>query len=289
VDEKNFGRQRPTGGRFAPFRRTVWVRGDVDIRRYRREMPHRALPASGGSALPAARLTVVPGQLDLLDALERGDVIVDDDVNDGADESEDFGDFGDFGDFEDSDEAAPVVGPVAEVVTTTGEASSEPVIEVRRSTRRRRTVSAYRDGDRTVVLIPARLTKKQEREWVAAMVEQLDERDRRTRPGDEELMERAEELSGRYLGGHAVPASVRWVSNQREQWGSCTPADRTIRLSDRLLGMPTWVVDYVLLHELAHLIVPSHGPDFWALLKGYTRLERARGFLEGLTAAARTS
>ena len=43
---------------------------------------------------------------------------------------------------------------------------AEPEVEVRRSKRRRRTVSAYRDGDRIVVLIPASFSKADEAEWV---------------------------------------------------------------------------------------------------------------------------
>jgi hypothetical protein len=79
--------------------------------------------------------------------------------------------------------------------------------------------------------------------------------------------------------------SVSWVTNQNSRWGSCTPADGTIRLSSRLLGMPGWVIDYVLLHELAHLVQPGHGPKFWSLMEGFPRTERARGFLEGFAAA----
>lgn len=161
-----------------------------------------------------------------------------------------------------------------------------PGVEVRRSARRRRTVSAYRDGDRTVVLLPARMSRAEEREWVATMVARLEARERRTRPSDAELLERAARLAERYLPG-VGPASVRWVDNQQSRWGSCTVEDRAIRLSTRLRGMPEWVVDYVLLHELAHLVVPGHGPDFWRLLAPYPHVERARGFLEGWDAAQR--
>jgi hypothetical protein len=146
-------------------------------------------------------------------------------------------------------------------------------------------VTAYREGGRTVVLIPARFTRSQEREWVTRMLARLSAQERRRRPGDDELMARAQTLSERYLGGLAVPASVSWVSNQNSRWGSCTPVDRSIRLSTRLLGMPSWVLDYVLLHELAHLIQPGHGPKFWSLLETFGRTERARGFLEGFAAA----
>ena len=161
-----------------------------------------------------------------------------------------------------------------------------PEVEVRRSRRRRRTVSAYREDGRTVVLIPARFTKAEERQWVSTMVHRLDAGDRRRSPSDAELTARAEELSRRHLGGLAKPASIRWVDNQQARWGSCTPADGTIRISTRVRGMPGYVLDYVVLHELAHLIVPGHGKDFWSLVGGFPRTERARGYLEGVAAAA---
>lgn len=161
-----------------------------------------------------------------------------------------------------------------------------PNVEVRRSARRRRTVSAYRDGDKTVVMVPSRLSAAEEEQWVATILERLAERERRRRPNDEALMSRACGLSERYLEGQARPVSVRWVDNQRTRWGSCTPDDATIRLSTRLRGMPPWVVDYVLVHELAHLLVPGHGPRFWKLVARYPKAERARGYLEGVAAAA---
>jgi hypothetical protein len=105
--------------------------------------------------------------------------------------------------------------------------------------------------------------------------------------GDAELAERAERLSNQYFDGRARPVSVRWVTNQNTRWGSCTPSEGSIRLSHRLQGMPEYVVDYVLLHELAHLLVPGHGPRFWRLLEAYPRTERARGYLEGVVAADR--
>ena len=162
-------------------------------------------------------------------------------------------------------------------------------VEVRRSTRRRRTVSAYRDADRIVVMIPARFSAAQEKQWVAKMVARLDTGTRPRAAGsrsDAALARRADELSISYLGGRARPASVRWVGAMRTRWASCTPADGTIRLSERLRDMPHWVRDYVLVHELAHLLVPGHGPDFWALVQRYPRTERARGYLDGVCAAA---
>lgn len=167
----------------------------------------------------------------------------------------------------------------------TGPVADQPPVEVRRSARRRRTVSAYRDGDRVVVLIPARFSAAEEREWVQRMVARVVGAPPRRR-GDAALMRRARELADRYLGGQARPASVRWVPVMRTRWASCTPADATIRLSRALQEMPSWVQDYVLLHELAHLLEPGHGPRFWRLLADYPRTERARGYLDGVSAAA---
>jgi predicted metal-dependent hydrolase len=164
---------------------------------------------------------------------------------------------------------------------------TESDVEVRRSPRRRRTVSAYREGNKTVVLVPARFSPAEEQQWVDRMLERLAAREQRRRPTDIRLLTRAQALSARYLDGAAVPSSVRWVDNQRARWGSCTPADGSIRLSRRLLGMPGWVLDYVIVHELAHLIVPDHGPRFWTLVAGYPNTERAKGFLEGVAHAAR--
>jgi predicted metal-dependent hydrolase len=160
------------------------------------------------------------------------------------------------------------------------------VVEVVRSPRRRRTISAHRVGDRILVHVPARMSRAEEAQWVEQMTRRVLAGERRAQRSDTELMQRASRLSTEHLGGRAVPASVRWVDNQESRWGSCTPEDRSIRLSRRLVGMPDYVVDYVMLHELAHLLVPGHGRDFWDLLGTYPRLERARGYLEGVAAAA---
>jgi predicted metal-dependent hydrolase len=172
----------------------------------------------------------------------------------------------------------------AEIASAVGPA---PEVEVRRSKRRRRTVSAYREGDRIVILIPASLSRAQEKSWVEQMVAKLERSEKRTRPTDDELAKRARQLSDTYLGGLAKPDTVRWVSNQRSRWGSCTPGDRSIRLSERLQGMPGWVVDYVLVHELAHLLEPSHNEEFWAWVHNFPHAEKAKGFLEGYSAGAR--
>ncbi|MCX5393062.1 M48 family metallopeptidase [Streptomyces sp. NBC_00094] len=177
--------------------------------------------------------------------------------------------------------------PQRSVTSQPPSGSGTSAVEVRRSPRRSRTVSAYREGDRTIVLIPARMSEAEERRWVTVMLDKLAAKENRSVLGDRELTERALSLSEQYFGGRARPDSVRWVTNQNTRWGSCTPSEGSIRLSHRLQGMPEYVVDYVLLHELAHLLIPGHGPRFWRLLEAYPRTERARGYLEGVVAADR--
>ncbi|WP_460401547.1 M48 metallopeptidase family protein [Actinophytocola sediminis] len=167
---------------------------------------------------------------------------------------------------------------------------SEPRVEVRRSKRRTRTVTAYREGDSLVVLIPARLSKAEEAHWVAEMQRKLLRGDTKRRPpaktSDATLLRRCQELSARHLNGRAEPASVRWVAPMRTRWASCTPSDRSIRVSEHLREVPPWVLDYVLVHELAHLLVPAHNARFWGLVRDYPKTDRAIGYLEGLSAAA---
>ena len=76
------------------------------------------------------------------------------------------------------------------------------------------------------------------------------------------------------------PAEIVFSKRQQTRWGSCTPSTGRIRISDRVAGFPPWVIDYVIVHELVHLVVADHSPDFWQLVNRYDRAERARGYLD---------
>jgi predicted metal-dependent hydrolase len=147
-------------------------------------------------------------------------------------------------------------------------------VEVVRSARRRKTVQARQVGGVLRISIPASMTTADEQRWVAEMIRRME---RQTAAGRIDLAARAEALATRY--GLRQPDHIRWVDNQEWRWGSCTPSDRTIRISTRLVGEPRWVLDYVIVHELAHLSVARHDARFWALVGRYPRAERARGFL----------
>ncbi|MEZ5166313.1 MAG: M48 family metallopeptidase [Acidimicrobiales bacterium] len=75
------------------------------------------------------------------------------------------------------------------------------------------------------------------------------------------------------------PESIRWSKTQRQRWGSCTVHRGDIRISDRLVDVPPWVLDHVIVHELAHLVVPDHSPAFEALVRRNPLSERAIGYL----------
>jgi predicted metal-dependent hydrolase len=150
-------------------------------------------------------------------------------------------------------------------------------VEVVRSTRRHKTIQARVVDGRIRVHVPASLGPAQVDAEVRRMVERL-ERRRRGRQGDVDLERLARDLCRRFdLPG---PTSVRWVTNQRSRWGSCTTTTGEIRLSDRLRPWPRYVIEYVLVHELCHLVVADHSPAFYVLVDRYPGAERARGFLD---------
>lgn len=152
-------------------------------------------------------------------------------------------------------------------------------VEVRRSVRRKKTISAEIVGDALIVSIPQRMSRADEQEWVKRMTHRMAHRKRRDRlNSDGALKRKADELADRYLDGVRA-ADIAWVDNQRSRWGSCSSAEGSIRLSLALSDYPSWVRDYVLVHELAHLIVPDHSRRFWDLVERYPLTERARGFL----------
>ena len=153
-------------------------------------------------------------------------------------------------------------------------------VEVVRSPRRRKTVEAVKEGNRVVVRLPSTLTRSEARRWVRTMLVRLEESEHLQRLNEKrELQGRAVELHRRYFNGRPALRSVRYVANQRDRYGSCTPADGTIRLSHVLAEFPDWVRDYVIVHELAHIEVPAHDAAFWRLVARYPKSERAIGYL----------
>lgn len=134
-----------------------------------------------------------------------------------------------------------------------------------------------------VVLMPTGLRPEQEQEHVENLLQRHRRAQARRRLQQEDLMGRARRLSERYLHGRARPASVVWVTNQQQRWGSCSPSSGRIRLSTAMEGMPGWVIDSVIVHELAHLLEANHGPRFKALVRRFERYDEATAFLHGVS------
>ena len=156
------------------------------------------------------------------------------------------------------------------------EAPPAPALDVRviRSARRTRTSSARLVGQTLEIRLPAWMSAAEEAHWVAEWTRRF----RRKMTADRiDLPERAATLAGRY--DLPRPTSIRWVDGMRTRWGSCTPATGAIRLSSALAPFPDWVIDYVIVHELAHLREGGHSAAFWRLVGRYPRAERARGYL----------
>lgn len=162
-------------------------------------------------------------------------------------------------------------------------------VEVKRSKRAKRNVTAYRDNDKTVVTVPTRMAKRDVDSYVAELVNRLDDRDERS-ASQESLERRARGLSRKYLGQdlfetHKVPVKIRWVTNQNSRWGSCTPDEGSIRLSHRMQRMPSFVIDSVIVHELIHLLVTDHSPAFYELMNKFPQHEKAKAYLDGYSHA----
>jgi predicted metal-dependent hydrolase len=156
-------------------------------------------------------------------------------------------------------------------------------VELIRSARRRRTISARLDGTRLIVQVPTGLTAAEEQAWAEKLGSRiLASRKRRELHTDDELAERARALSLRYFDGKLQFTDCRYVANQQHRFGSCTPSRGTIRISDRVAKFPVWVRDAVLVHELAHLAEANHSVRFWTLANRYPLMERARGYLMAL-------
>ncbi len=153
-------------------------------------------------------------------------------------------------------------------------------ITVIRSKRRKKTIQTKYGDDHLWIYLPSGMTAKDEQKWIAKMIERNKrwEQKKVNKESDQGLLQRAQYLNEKYFNG-TLDFSIRFVTNQNTRYGSCTSLDRTIRISEKVKTMPLWVQDYIIIHELAHLIHPDHSKKFWEKVKQYRYTERARGYL----------
>ena len=157
---------------------------------------------------------------------------------------------------------------------------NQPTITIIRSAKRRKTIQTKYTNDHLWIYFPCGMSKSEEQKWVDKIVSKMEKRQQRqkSKTNDSWLWSRAQDLNKRFFNG-SLDFSINFVSNQHSRFGSCTSVDKTIRISDRVASMPVWVKDYVIVHELAHLLYPDHSKDFWGKVDEYRYAERAKGYL----------
>ena len=97
------------------------------------------------------------------------------------------------------------------------------------------------------------------------------------------LRDQARDRIGERLGRRAVDMDLEVerlrIGDQRTRWGSASRSG-TLSFTWRLIMAPPRILDYVVVHELAHLMVSGHGPRFWQLVeRHYPEVAEARRWL----------
>ena len=157
-------------------------------------------------------------------------------------------------------------------------------VKLIRSRKRKKTISAKEVGGVIQLYLPLGLSREEESKYVLWAKKRFDAQHRKKElwadNADSVLELRARELNKRYFNGELSWVQISYTTEQNARtFGICNTEKKTIRISDRLREMPKFVHDYVVVHELAHLKVPTHGPEFWKLVNRFPKTERARGYL----------
>ena len=163
-----------------------------------------------------------------------------------------------------------------------GAPRSLPPVRVIRSPKRKATASARMKNGTLELRIPAFSSEEQEQAMIGKLLDRFEEK---WRSSQVDLEPRARQLAARF--GLPEPHSITWSTRQRLRWGSCTSTSGDIRISTRLADVPPWVLDHVIVHELAHLVVADHSAEFQALVNQNPLAERAEGYLLALNDGAR--
>lgn len=151
-------------------------------------------------------------------------------------------------------------------------------VRVIRSTKRKKSSAAQVVDGTIEIRIPSWMSADEERDVTRELVAKIEKK--RAVDTAADLMARGRKLAAIYK--LPMARDIRWVTNQTTRWGSCSYEVGEIRISSRLARVPDWVLDYVLLHELTHLVEAGHGPEFHRLMDRYPKAERAEGFLDAM-------
>lgn len=151
----------------------------------------------------------------------------------------------------------------------------ELIVQLEHSPLLRGRAGVQRNQDTLLVMLPPggdeNLARAALRDWLKRQAENV-------------LQERTAHYA--HLSG-LVPRQVL-IRDQRARWGSCA-VDNTIRYNWRLVMLPLALLDYVVVHELAHIREKNHSPAFWAVVAGMLPdwRERRRGLRQVTLPAGR--
>jgi len=146
---------------------------------------------------------------------------------------------------------------------------------------------SWEEDGTLLVRVPARMARARIPGLLTSIQQQLEKPQRRARRRtDADLQARAEHLNRVGFNGRVQWESIRWVPPMKTRLGSCTNGGSTdghIRISSSIKSWPSWVIDYIIAHEMTHRLHPNHSAAFWRTLQqAYPLTERARGFIKGV-------
>ena len=153
-------------------------------------------------------------------------------------------------------------------------------VVVKKSAKRKKTLNARLKDGVMEVSAPATITTKELDTFIENFKLRFEKKAEQAELDKEaSLAKRADELNRKYFEGKLTYAEIRYSVNQKKRFGVCYPESGKILINARLKEMPRWVQDYVLIHELTHLIFPNHSDTFWTTVRRYPKTERAIGYL----------
>jgi len=153
-------------------------------------------------------------------------------------------------------------------------------IKIIRSDNRRKTISARLIENTMLVHAPGSISDVELKKIIDKLKRRLHNKKIRNELNKTQgLIVAADRLNKEYFNNKLEIISITYSANQDKIFGSCNYKTKEIRISHQLVQMPCWVRDYVIIHEMAHLIESNHSKAFWDIVYRYRLTERARGYL----------
>ncbi len=149
-------------------------------------------------------------------------------------------------------------------------------MKIIRSDNRRKTISARLVENTMFVYAPGNISDAELKKIIDKLKRRLHKRKIKNELNKTQgLAIAADRLNKEYFNNKLEIISITYSVNQDKIFGSCNYRTKEIRISHQLVQMPYWVRDYVIIHEMAHLIEPNHSNAFWDIVYRYRLTERA--------------